>query len=385
MPTRATKRGAQRTPLASATATCSSAAPASPGWRVARELGGSGARVLVIDRYEIGERQTSACAMPTVWLERSDLMGSLRQTFDELVVHTPVRTARWPLPWSFSTFDYRELCALLWEQAGAGELEFETATVDRLATGAHRAHRPRRAARAADRRRARLAARAVERDADPAAERAPVARPRGPPARQRRGDGAVDRPALRARRLRLELPRRATSCASASARSEPRDHVKEPTVALARELGAAGRALPGQLDPPPAARRRRGRRLLRRRLGRALPAADRRGHPHGALLRPRAADASCARCSPGARTREQALARYGAFSDSHARKYRWLLGAQRAVGRITPSRARHRDRRARSRAAAWRAGSSATTSRSRRRRSSTRRPARALRADRAAP
>ena len=41
----------------------------------------------------------------------------------------------------------------------------------------------------------------------------------------------------------------------------------------------------------------------------------------------------------GQRTRAQALARYGAFSDRHARKFRWLLGAQRAVGQITPSRA----------------------------------------------
>jgi len=41
----------------------------------------------------------------------------------------------------------------------------------------------------------------------------------------------------------------------------------------------------------------------------------------------------------GSRTREQALARYGAFSAGHARKYRWLLGVQRAVGQITPSRA----------------------------------------------
>src|SRR5205823_5358635 len=37
--------------------------------------------------------------------------------------------------------------------------------------------------------------------------------------------------------------------------------------------------------------------------------------------------------------REQALRRYGAFSDSHARKYRWLLAAQRAVGRLTTTRA----------------------------------------------
>ncbi len=41
----------------------------------------------------------------------------------------------------------------------------------------------------------------------------------------------------------------------------------------------------------------------------------------------------------GRRTREQALARYGAFSDSHERKYRWLLNVQRAIGQMTPSRA----------------------------------------------
>ena len=86
------------------------------GLAVARELAGAGARVLVVDRYELGERQTSACAMPTKWLQALDLMGSWRQRFDEIVVHTPFRTARWQLPWSFSTFDYRELCSLLWDR-----------------------------------------------------------------------------------------------------------------------------------------------------------------------------------------------------------------------------------------------------------------------------
>jgi digeranylgeranylglycerophospholipid reductase len=41
----------------------------------------------------------------------------------------------------------------------------------------------------------------------------------------------------------------------------------------------------------------------------------------------------------GRRTRQQALRRYGAFSDSHARAYRWLLAAQRIAGQLTPSRA----------------------------------------------
>jgi menaquinone-9 beta-reductase len=105
------------------------------GLAVARELAGSGASVLIVDRYEIGERQTSACAMPTVWLQALDLMASERQRFDELLVHTPHRDSRWALPWAFSMFDYRELCASLWEQAASAGLEFETATVtarDRL-------------------------------------------------------------------------------------------------------------------------------------------------------------------------------------------------------------------------------------------------------------
>jgi digeranylgeranylglycerophospholipid reductase len=102
------------------------------GLTVARELAGSGAHVLVIDRYEIGERQTSACAAPTAWLETMGLGPSMRQSFDTLVIHTPHTTARMRLPWTFSTFDYRELCESLWAQC---EAEFETATVrGRVAT-----------------------------------------------------------------------------------------------------------------------------------------------------------------------------------------------------------------------------------------------------------
>src|ERR1700690_1832865 len=128
MPVRATKRGEQRTRLEHDCDVLVCGASFA-GLAVARELAGSGARALMIDRYEIGERQTSACGIPTVWLDALELGDSLRQTFDELVVHTPRRTSRWTLPWTFSTFDYRELCALMWGQADSPELEFETATV----------------------------------------------------------------------------------------------------------------------------------------------------------------------------------------------------------------------------------------------------------------
>jgi flavin-dependent dehydrogenase len=125
MPIRRTLRGADRTPLAGDHDVLICGASFA-GLAVARELAGSGARVLVIDRYEIGERQTSACGIPTAWLRELDLMGAHRQTFGRLVVHTPHGTSVLELPWTFSTFDYPELCRLLWEQTDA---EFETAKV----------------------------------------------------------------------------------------------------------------------------------------------------------------------------------------------------------------------------------------------------------------
>jgi flavin-dependent dehydrogenase len=125
MPKRRTKRGADRTPLSGDVDVLICGASFA-GLAVARELSGTGARVLMLDRYEIGERQTSACGIPTEWLRAMGLMGSHRQTFDRLVVHTPHGTARLRLPWTFSTFDYPELCSLLAAQSDAG---FETAKV----------------------------------------------------------------------------------------------------------------------------------------------------------------------------------------------------------------------------------------------------------------
>src|SRR5947208_1564242 len=125
MPQRKTKRGPERTPLAPEADVLICGASFA-GLAVAREVRGSGGRVLMLDRYEIGERQTSACAAPTEWLEALGLEDSIRQTFSELVIHTPHGTSRYGLPWTFSTFDYRTLCSLLFEQSDAS---FETAKV----------------------------------------------------------------------------------------------------------------------------------------------------------------------------------------------------------------------------------------------------------------
>jgi len=119
-------RGAERTPLSGDWDVLICGASFA-GLAVARELAGSGARVLVVDRYEIGERQTSACGIPTEWLRVLGLMESHRQTFGRLVIHTPHGTSVLDLPWTFSTFDYPALCSLLWDQCDA---QFETAKVN---------------------------------------------------------------------------------------------------------------------------------------------------------------------------------------------------------------------------------------------------------------
>ena len=111
MPVRATKRGAERTPFPSGAEYDVVICGASfAGLAVARELRASRARVLVLDRYEIGEKQTSACCAPTEWIVNLGLEGSIKQTFETMAMHTLGAHVRWRLPYTFSTFDYRR-CA----------------------------------------------------------------------------------------------------------------------------------------------------------------------------------------------------------------------------------------------------------------------------------
>ena len=110
MTVRATARGAQRSSLDGLTADILICGASFAGLAVARELAGSGASVLLVDRYELGERQTSACAIPTSWLGALDAMSSVRQSFDELLIHTPFRSSRWSLP--CQRFTFRQTCCL---------------------------------------------------------------------------------------------------------------------------------------------------------------------------------------------------------------------------------------------------------------------------------
>ncbi len=334
MPIRATKRGvsALRLDLDADVLVCGASFA---GLTVARELARHRARprILMVDRYEVGERQTSACAAPTEWLEHLGLAASIQQTFGDLVVHARDRTFRWELPFTFSTFDYRRLCALLLDGCDA---RFETAKVDgRTGDVVHTDRGDLRAPLIVDALGWRRVLDDDERIQPPEArlsrglEIHPRHRPRRPDL-----ELWLD-PALRPRRLLLVVPRgrRAARRRRLLRPARPRARAHR---APRRRRGRPGRALAGQLDPAPDPARDGRRRLLRRRQRRALPPDDRRGHPPRVPLRARARPRAAARCSPAKQTREQALERYAAFSDAHRWKYDALLRTQDAVGRLNP-------------------------------------------------
>ncbi len=126
MTVRATARGAQRHSLDGTIVDVLICGGSFAGLAVARELKGCGASVLLIDRYEIGERATSACAAPTPWLQALGVGDAICQEIPHMRFTTPHGSVRYRLPWSWSSFDYQRLCQLLYEQSDA---RFQTATV----------------------------------------------------------------------------------------------------------------------------------------------------------------------------------------------------------------------------------------------------------------
>jgi flavin-dependent dehydrogenase len=334
MPVRATTRGEARTRLERDCDVLVCGASFA-GLAIARELAGSGARVLMIDRYEIGERQTSACAMPTRWLNAMELQSSHRQTFDEIVVHSPFHTSRWSLPWSFSTFDYRELCALLWEQADDGELEFQTATVtgrdgDTVQTD--------RGALTAPLIVDGLGWRRV------LSNGTSIQPPNAPMSR-----GLEVHPRGSGEEMELWInPRYIRSGYSWSFPAEdelrvgvgsfrPADHVKQPTITLAGDLGLPAEGYQGNWIP---------HKLRAAVEDGVFFAGDSAGHClpltaegiRTALYFGLACGRELRAVVEGRITRERALKRYGDFSAAHAKKFAWMLRAQQAAGLTTPSR-----------------------------------------------
>jgi menaquinone-9 beta-reductase len=330
MPKRATKRGDERTPLDRDCDVLICGASFA-GLAVARELAGSGADVLVIDRYEIGERQTSACGIPTRWLEELELTEALQQTFGELVVHTPHVTARFDLPYTFSTFDYRTLCAALAAQGGG--FAFETAAV-KGRTG-----------------------QAVQTDRGEI--RAPLVvdalgwrRVLGSGSNIQPPDALLSRglevhPFGNGRDLEVWIDRSYVPAGygwSFPADEEirigvgsfdPRHHVREPTERLARDLDAERVRYQGNWIPHALRDATEdGVFFVGDSAGHCLPLTAE--GIRTALYFGIACGRELRAVVDGVQTREQALTRYHAFSASHEFAFKWMLRVQRAVPKVAP-------------------------------------------------
>lgn len=87
------------------------------GLAVARRLRG---RVLLLDRHEVGEVQTSACGTP-LWVPQAlGVADSVLQVHHRAVVHAPTRTVIYDLSdVPYCTFDYRRFCRGLLDQTDA--------------------------------------------------------------------------------------------------------------------------------------------------------------------------------------------------------------------------------------------------------------------------
>ncbi|MGA9856663.1 MAG: NAD(P)/FAD-dependent oxidoreductase [Solirubrobacteraceae bacterium] len=348
MPTRATKRGEERTPLDRDCDVLICGASFA-GLAVARELAGSGADVLIVDRYEIGERQTSACGIPTGWLDALGLREALQQTFGELVIHTPHTTVRYDLPWTFSTFDYRTLCAALAQQ---GVFQFETAKVEGRSAGADR---PVDVAGGGP-----TAVRGLQTvHTDRGDIRAPlVVDALGWRRVLGRGDNVQPPDALLSRGLEVHPSGGGTDLEIWIDRGyvpagygwsfpagdevrigvgsfDPRFHVKEPTVRLAEDLKAdtvryQGNWIPHALRPATDD----GVFFVGDSAGHCLPLTAE--GIRTALYFGLACGRELRGVIAGEQGRAQALARYHAFSAGHATPFAWMLRVQRLVPRVAP-------------------------------------------------
>jgi flavin-dependent dehydrogenase len=257
-----------------------------------------------------------------------DLMGSHRQTFGRLVVHTPHGTGRLELPWTFSTFDYPELCSLLWAQTDA---TFETAKVDGRTDGTIHTDR------------GDLTAPVI---VDALGWRRVLGSGYQPP------DAPLSRglevhPWGAGEEMEIWIDRRYVPAGygwSFPAGEEmrigvgsfdPRFHVKDTTVMLAEDLERDPVRYQGNWIP---------HRLRRATEDGVFFVGDSAGHClpltaegiRTAFYFGIACGREVRRALAGRVTRREALARYGAFSDRHLWHFTWLLRVQHLIPRVPP-------------------------------------------------
>jgi flavin-dependent dehydrogenase len=335
MPVRATKRGEERTSLGGSHDVLICGASFA-GLAIARELAGSGADVMLLDRYEIGERQTSACGIPTEWMQKLGLMAAERQRFDTLVIHTPHGTSRYRLPWTFSTFDYRQMCQMLWADCDA---RFETAKVH------GRAASPGDGSIAVETDRGVISAPLVvdalgwRRILGPGDGYQP---PEAPLSR-----GLEVHPGGESEDLAIWIDRKYVPAGygwSFPARDElrigigsfdPRFHVKDTTVKLTEDLGKEPNEYQGNWIP---------HKLRTATEGGVFFVGDSAGHClplsaegiRTALYFGIALGRELRAVVEGRQSRDEAAATYAAFHDTHEWKFRWMLRVQKLIPRVPP-------------------------------------------------
>ena len=250
---------------------------------------------------------------------------------------TPHGAVRCRLPWSWSSFDYRELCAGLWSQCA--EARFETAKVEgrgaREAGGSIPVRTDRGTLRAPIVVDALGWRRVLAREGyQPPA--APLSRGLEVHPRDRRGvdlEVWVDRSLVR-RGYGWSVPAGGERRVGIGS-YEPRDRVKEPTRDLAARLGAEAVAWQGNWFP---------HRLRDAGDGEVFFVGDSAGHCfplsgegiRSAFYFGIAAGREIRAALAGERSREAALARYTRFSAAHAPAFRLALGLQRAIPALPP-------------------------------------------------
>jgi flavin-dependent dehydrogenase len=327
---RATLRGSERAALADTSADVLVCGASFAGLAVARELAGSGADVLLVDRYEIGERATSACAAPLPWLEAMGVTGAIRQELPCMGFHTPHGSVRYRLPWSWAAFDYAELCRLLYEQCDA---RFEIATVSgrrgqQVVTDRGELSAPLVVDALGWRR-------VLARDSGYQPPDAPLSRglevhPEGGGADL---DVWIERSLVR-HGYGWSVPAGGEQRVGVGS-YVPRDHVRDPTVELAERLRRPAVRYQGNWFP---------HRLRPAVEGGVFFVGDSAGHCFplsGEGIRTAfyfgiACGRELRAVLRGERSREQALARYAAFSASHARAYGLALRLQWLIPRLPP-------------------------------------------------
>jgi len=331
MTRRATARGTERTSLDGERADVLICGASFAGLAVARELAGAGADVLLLDRYAIGERQTSACAVPEGWLETMGAERSLRAVLPDMTFTTPHGTVRYRLPWRWAAFDYRTLCEDVFAQCDA---RFETAKVNgrtgfTVHTDRGDLHAPLIVDALGWRR---VLARSGYQPPD-----APLSRGLEVHPGANAGDDAldvwVDR-SLAPRGFAWRVPAGEEERIGVGS-YEPRHHVREPTEDLAQRLGADAERWQGNWFP---------HRLRAAAEDGVFFCGDSAGHCFplsGEGIRTAfhfgiAAGREIRAVHAGEQTREQALERYAAFSASHAHAFRRALRLQRLIPALPP-------------------------------------------------